>query len=778
MPLTTAGVYHSTDSHRFEILVDAITDYAIYMLDPDGFVTTWNTGAERIKGYRSAEIMGQHFSRFFTSADQAKGVPDAFLELARREGRYEEEGWRVRKDGSRFLCNAIVHRIQDERGNIIGFAKITRDITERMEAEVALRESEHRFRLLVEGVTDYVIYMLDPSGVIVNWNTGAERLKGYSADEIIGQHFSKFYAREDRAAGMPGRVLATAALEGRYEGEGWRIRKDGSRFWALVVVDAIRNQAGGIEGFAKVTRAITDRRLAQETLRDSERQFRLLVAGVTDYALYMIDPNGIVTSWNAGAERIKGYTSDEIIGLHFSRFYTERDRAAGMPARALHTALQEGRYKAEGWRVRKDGSLFWANAIIDPIRDENGDLVGFAKITRDITERREAQNALEEAQQQRAHLQKMDALGQLTGGVAHDFNNLLMVVSGQAELLKGRAADNPKIMRAVDAIEHAATRGGTLTRQLLTFSRRHAMAPSVLELPDRIEGFRSMMASSLGAAVTLVVNIEPTVWRVKLDPNEFELALVNITLNARDAMPNGGMISLTAANVTLAPSDTIARVQGEFVALRISDTGTGIAPDLLPKIFDPFFTTKPTGKGTGLGLSQVYGIVRQAGGDVAIESKLGKGTTVTLRLPRAAHGSLHENRADTAFAKSLTAEKLLLVDDDADVREIVGRVLLELGYDVRQVASGEAALATFDEFSPDLLVVDFAMPGMNGAEVVMAARQRNAGLKILFLSGFADSEVLETAVGATPLLRKPFRPSELAAAVRSALDSQGAPLRR
>ena len=260
----------------------------------------------------------------------------------------------------------------------------------------------------------------------INWNPGAERLKGYTADEILGQHFSKFYTREECAAGMPGRVLEIADREGRYEGEGWRVRKDGSRFWAMVVVDAIRNKAGELEGFAKVTRDITERRSAQEVIRDSERQFRLLVAGVTDYALYMLDPNGIVASWNAGAERIKGYTSDEIVGQHFSKFYPERDRAAGAPSRALYTAAQEGRFEAEGWRVRKDGTLFWANVVVDAIRDEKGDLVGFAKITRDITDRRDAQIALQEAQQQRAYSQKMDALGQLTGGVAHDFNNLLM----------------------------------------------------------------------------------------------------------------------------------------------------------------------------------------------------------------------------------------------------------------------------------------------------------------------------------------------------------------
>ncbi len=243
----------------------------------------------------------------------------------------------MRKDGSRFWSSAVLQAVRDEQGVLIGFAKITRDITERAAAQAALLESERRFRVLVEGVVDYAIYMLDPSGIVSNWNTGAERLKGYTAVEIVGQHFSKFYTKEERSKGVPGRVLETAAREGRFETEGWRVRKDGSRFWASVVVDTIRNKAGKLEGFAKVTRDITERRAAQTALRESERQFRLLVAGVTDYALYMLDPNGVVTSWNAGAQRIKGYAAEEIIGQHFSRFYTERrSRGRRSHACALH----------------------------------------------------------------------------------------------------------------------------------------------------------------------------------------------------------------------------------------------------------------------------------------------------------------------------------------------------------------------------------------------------------------------------------------------------------
>jgi PAS domain S-box-containing protein len=318
----TANDARRLDAHRCELLVGAIADYAIYMLDPEGFVVTWNAGAERTKGYKAVEIIGQHFSRFFTAEDQANKLPAKIMDAARVDGRYEAEGWRVKKDGSRFWANAILQSVHDERGAIIGFAKITRDITERVQAQNALLESERRFRILVDGVFDYAIFMLDPSGVVVNWNAGAERLKGYTADEIVGQHFSKFYTPEDRARGVPGRFLDVAAREGRLEEEGWRVRKDGGRFWASVVIDAIISEKGVLEGFAKVTRDITERRTALDAIKESERQFRMLVAGVTDYAIFMLDLNGIIISWNAGAQRIKGYTEEEIIGQHFSKLYT------------------------------------------------------------------------------------------------------------------------------------------------------------------------------------------------------------------------------------------------------------------------------------------------------------------------------------------------------------------------------------------------------------------------------------------------------------------------
>ncbi|HEX4637595.1 MAG TPA: PAS domain S-box protein [Rhizomicrobium sp.] len=758
----------SIEDEQLRRLLDSISDYAIFMLTPEGRVASWNAGAFEITGYRSTEIMGQSFARFFRAEDLRNGLPDQILSNALKTGRSEREGWQIRKDGTRFWAITIVRPAHNSTGELIGFAQITRDITERRAAQKALLDSEHRFRLLVEGVTDYAIYMLDPSGIVTNWNSGAERLKGYTADEIVGQHFSRFYPKEERAAGMPARVLETAAREGRYEAEGWRIRKDGSRFWASVVIDAIHSSSGELLGFGKVTRDISERRTAQQALRESERQFRLLVEGVRDYAIYMLDPNGIVASWNSGAERIKGYQANEIIGHHFSRFYVESDRAAGMPTRALATAEQEGRFESEGWRVRKDGSTFWASEVIDRIRDEKGNILGFAKITRDATERREAQLALQSAQAERHQAQKMEALGHLTGGVAHDFNNLLMIISGQNHTLKRLAADNPRGVRAVEGIETAIARGASLTRQLLSFSRRQALDPRAIEVGPRLESFKSMLLGTMGG-LTVLTSVPPGTWPITVDPNELELALLNLVINARDAMPSGGTIAISAENATLAPKDTPAGIEGEFVAVTVSDTGTGIAPDVLPKIFDPFFTTKQVNKGSGLGLSQVHGFTHQSGGTVTIDSELGKGTSITLFLPR----SITTPAQLDVETHDAPAEDgaILLVEDNPEVAEATQNMLQELGYTVETVKDSQAALHALSLRLPRLVLTDIIMPGeMDGVALARKIREQYRDLSIVLLTGYSRSNSAELGF---PLLRKPFNLAELGRTIRATLAAKG-----
>lgn len=350
----------------------------------------------------------------------------------------------------------------------------------------AAADRDDRYRLLVEAIVDYAIYMLDPRGYIASWNPGAQRFKGYTTDEIIGEHFSRFYTAEDRATDLPSRALHIAATEGRFEQEGWRVRKDGSLMWAHVLIDPIRSEDGQLVGYAKITRDLSERKATQEALQQSEQRFRLLVQGVQDYAIYMLDPQGKVSSWNRGAQRFKGYTDAEIIGEHFSRFYTDEDRATDLPTRALRTAADEGRFEAEGWRVRKDGTRFWAHVVIDAIRGDHGELVGFAKITRDITERRNVQQELEATRARFIQSQKMEAIGQLTGGVAHDFNNLLAVVLGNLSLARKRLPNDPKLRQLIENSIQAAERGAALTKRMLAFARRQELETGPINVPDLV----------------------------------------------------------------------------------------------------------------------------------------------------------------------------------------------------------------------------------------------------------------------------------------------------
>ena len=399
------------------------------------------------------------------------------------------------------------------------------------DASLAQRTAAHdRFQLLVQSVVDYAIYMLDPNGFVTSWNAGAERIKGFQTEEIVGKHFSTFYTEDDREAGLPQKVLATARKEGKYEGEGWRVRKDGTRFWASVVVDRINDSSGKLIGFAKITRDMTERRAAEQALLQAERTFRILVQGVTDYAIFMLDPEGRVANWNAGAQRTKGYAPEEIIGEHFSRFYTPEDFEARVPHKALETARETGRYESEGWRVRKDGTRFWASVVIDAIRDEEGKLIGFAKITRDMTEKREAQLRLEESREQLFRSQKMEALGQLTGGLAHDFNNLLTAILGACELALRNINDPDKVRRMLDGVRGSAQRGANLTKQLLAFARAQPLEIRQMDLKDFFSEIATLVRPSLRSDIDVVTEISDQLWPIDADAGALELALLNLAL--------------------------------------------------------------------------------------------------------------------------------------------------------------------------------------------------------------------------------------------------------
>jgi PAS domain S-box-containing protein len=640
-----------------------------------------------------------------------------------------------------------------------------------------------RYRRLIEGITDYAIYMLDPTGVVTSWNPGAQRFKGYTATEIIGQHFSRFYTEEDRAVGLPAEALQRAVTEGRFEREGWRLRKDGTRFWAHVVIDPIRDDDGSLIGFAKITRDLTERREAEVALRRSEQQFRLLVEGVTDYAIYLLDAEGHVSSRNAGAQRIKGYRSDEIIGQHFSQFYTDEDRAAGLPVTGLTTAAKVGRWETEGWRVRKDGTRFWAHVIIDAIRDERGQLVGFAKVTRDISERQEAQRALEETREALFQSQKMEAVGQLTGGVAHDFNNLLTIIIGGLETIKrSRLDETARITRALDVALHAAERAAGLTTRLLAFSRRQPLQPIPTDLNLLVRNMTELLHRTLGEDVELEGVLAPRLWPAEVDQNQLEAAILNLAVNARDAMPGGGKLTLETTNTFLDDSytETDAEVlPGQYVMISVSDSGSGMDKETLGRVFEPFFTTKELGRGTGLGLSMVYGFVKQSGGHVTIYSELGHGTTVRLYLPRLLGDAAAQVVADEALSpRGNDSEAILVVEDNDDVRSNSVANLSELGYRVLEASNAEAGLALL-RANPEvaLLFTDVVLPGDSGRVLADAAVGLRPDLKVLFTTGYSRNALthhgrLDAGV---QLISKPFTFDQLARKVRDVLDQPARP---
>jgi PAS domain S-box-containing protein len=626
-----------------------------------------------------------------------------------------------------------------------------------------------RFRLLIEAITDYAIFMLDPRGTVTSWNPGAQRIKGYTASQIIGQHFSTFYEETDRRAGIPQRALETAARTGKFETEGWRVRKDGTRFWAMVIIDAIRTDDGSLTGFAKITRDLTERRKAEEELRRSEELFRRLVEGVTDYAIYMLDPGGIVSNWNAGAQRIKGYGPTEIVGEHFSRFYTEEDRARGEPARSLAIAEKEGRFEAEAWRLRKDGTRFWANVVIDAIYDPQGKLVGFAKITRDITERRSAQLALDRIREALLQSQKIEAIGKLTGGVAHDFNNLLTVVLGSLDLLRRYVPqDDARIARLLDNAMQGAQRGATLTQRMLAFARRQELDLRPVDLVELIRGMRDLLQRSLGPHIAIETRFPLALSHVMADGNQLETALLNLAVNARDAMPAGGVLTITARSETV--TDESGLPVGHYVRLALGDTGEGMDEATLARATEPFFTTKGTGKGTGLGLSMVHGMVEQLGGRFVLHSKPGDGTTVELWLPvAAAAGPEATPEAPVAVQSAQRPLTVLAVDDDALVLTNTRAMLEDLGHTVVIAFTGEQALEQLEKVPTiDLVLTDHAMPKMTGTELAKKIAVHRPQLPIVLATGYAELPAGTEAD--LPRLSKPYRQEALAEAIASVMD--------
>jgi PAS domain S-box-containing protein len=601
----------------FRLLVDGIEDYGIVMLDTTGCVLTWNRGAERMNGFRAAEIIGCHFSAFYPAEDIAAHKPERALRVARETGRFEEEGWRLRKDGSRFWANDLITPLRDDQGTIRGFGKVTRNLSDR-------RATEQKHRLLVDSVPDYAIVLLGVDGTIQSWNAGAQALEGYQAHEIVGQSFTKFHTEADLAREHPQHELETAARTGRYEDEGWRVRKDGKRFWANVVITALRDDHGQLIGFSKVTRDQTERRRAEDRLRDSEERFRLMVASVKDYAIIMLDPEGNIVSWNAGAERIKGWTADEIIGQNFQRFYPPEDIAAGKTEHELKVAAAEGTFEDYGWRVRKDGSRFWANVVITALRDASGRLRGYSKVTRDITERKLAEEALRKA---------YDELETFSYSVSHDLRAPLRSMDGFASELVEMYADKLDAVGRdyLGRIRQSSQRMARLIDDLLNLARlgRAKLGRETVDLSDLARKIAADLARSqperkVEFVITpgLVDSADPTLIRVVLE---------NLIGNAW---------KYTSQHAT-ARIEFGARALPGRTQYFVRDDGAGFDMRYLEKLFGPFQRLHGASQfpGVGIGLASVKRIIHRHGGEVSAVAAPEQGATFSFTLMAgAAHG--------------------------------------------------------------------------------------------------------------------------------------------
>jgi PAS domain S-box-containing protein len=519
--------------------------------------------------------------------------------------------------------------------------------------------------------------------------------------------------------------------------------------------------------------------LSLTELEATERRFQFLVQGVVDYAIYMLDPEGYVINWNSGAARIKGYAPEEIIGQHFSRFYTREDQAARIPWTALEIAAETGKYEAEGWRVRKDGSRFWASGIINALRDNDGTLVGFAKVTRDLTERHAADERARQAQ-------KMDSIGQITGGVAHDFNNLLTIIIGNLETLQ-RSLNTPavepgRLQRSAENAMRGARRAEALTQRLLAFSRQQPLNPKPIDLGRLVASMSDLFRRTLGEEISIETVVSGGLWQIHADPNQLELAILNMAVNARDAMANGGKLTLETANVYLDEKYAASQaevVPGQYVMLAVTDNGIGMSAEVKASAFDPFFTTKDVGHGTGLGLSQVYGFVKQSRGHVRIYSEIGEGTTIKLYFPRIHTTALDaEHHAEQPIVRGSKSEAILMVEDDADVRAYSSETLTGLGYSVFAAENGRAGLHILNRH-PEirLLFTDVGLPGgMNGRQLAEEARRGRPDLKVLFTTGYARNAIVHDGRldPGVELITKPFTQAALSAKLRDILDAHRA----
>lgn len=618
-----------------ELLLGNIGE-AVFMLDKDGYVSYCNPTVSSITGYLPQELINKHLAILYPSSED-KVKAEFELSVALKQGKLLSEGWKRSKTGKLFWGELMVNPIA--AGNKSGgFTCVLRDNTQRKEQELQLREKEERYRLMVEGVRDYAIFMLDPQGYIITWNDGASRIKGYTGNEIIGKHFSIFYTSEDLETNKPGRELVIAAETGKYEEEGWRVKKNGSLFWANIVITALYNEQNVLIGFLKVTRDLSERKENEEALRRSEERNRLLVEQVTDYGIFMLDEKGRVVSWNEGARRINGYSAQEITGKYFSIFYPQEDIFNGKPAHELTVARAEGKYEEEGWRVRKDGSRFWANVVITAVYNNDGTLFGYSKVTRDLTERIESEKALRDSYEKYrslAHELEItnkelslanEDLEQFTSIVSHDLQEPIRTLKSFLQLIEINILNkNYDDLQAYSGKAiNAANRMKELILNLLHYSQvgKRQIAFAEVDVKELLNQAIQNLKTAIDKSKAQLM-IDNSVEQIKGDKTQLLQLFQNLLSNAiKFTDVQQPRVALKCYRVN------------DYIQCEVADNGIGIAKEDTPKVFEIFkrLNTKKEFPGTGIGLSICKKIVDQHGGRIWLESEVGKGTTFYFTL--------------------------------------------------------------------------------------------------------------------------------------------------
>jgi PAS domain S-box-containing protein len=588
------------------------------------------------------------------------------------------------------------------------------------------------YNTLIRSVRDYAIFILDPSGHITSWNRGAQLIKGYTAEDIIGQHFSRFYPAAAVERGWPDHELNVARNEGRFEDEGWRVRKDGSTFWAHVIITALRDDKGALIGYGKITHDLTERRREQESLRQSEERFRLLVEGVKDYGIFMLDVDGRIMSWNTGAERIKGYSAKEIIGRHFSLFYPPELIAADWPAHELRIARTEGRYEEEAWRVRKDGSRFWASVIISAIRDHTGELRGYAKVTRDLTQRQRMEQ-LQEASRQMSDFVAM---------LAHELRNPLAPIRNAMQVMALRGLEDPQLEWCRTVVDRQVAHLGRLVDDLLDVNRvttgkiqlKRELVPIALVLERALES-SSPLIQARKHHVEISFPEEPLL--LHADPTRLAQVFLNLLNNAAKYTPANGLIQIAG------------EAEGQNIVVRVRDNGVGIAPDLLPKVFDLFVqgsrSLDRAEGGLGIGLTLVREIVRLHGGSVSVSSAgVQQGTQFTVKLPLVTRtrDQTRNGHGTDEPASSARQRRILVVDDNSDSAESMALLLRASGHDVHTAHDGASALEQADAHKPEIVLLDIGLPGLSGYTVAKRLRELPGlgAVKLIAITGYGQEE--------------------------------------